>query len=66
MIATHKGPNRKTVRRQLEELYKTYRMNLKQQLSEVSDVGITCDVWKSSTRPYYMCLTGHYTNEQWQ
>jgi len=66
LLFRYKGPNRKTVRRQLELLYNTYRTNLKQQLSKISDIGVTCDVWKSSSRAYYMGITGHYLDDHHQ
>ncbi|CAF4007827.1 unnamed protein product, partial [Rotaria sp. Silwood1] len=65
-VPGYKGPTRKTVRRHLESLYKIYRAKLKKQLPEISDIGITCDVWKSSTRAYYICITAHYTDEQYK
>ena len=43
-----------------------YRINFKQQLSEVSNIGITCDVRKSSTRSYCMCITGHYRDKHFK
>ncbi|CAF4098315.1 unnamed protein product, partial [Rotaria sordida] len=65
-VPGYKRPTRKTVRRHLESLYKSYRAKLKNQLPEISDIGITCDVWKSSTRAYYICITAHYTDEQYR
>ena len=62
----YKGPNRKAVRRELENSYVNYRANLKKQLLEISDIGIACDVWKSASRTYYMGITGHYTDQHHQ
>ncbi|CAF3456130.1 unnamed protein product [Rotaria socialis] len=63
-IPGYNVPHRKTVRRHLELIYRSYRENLKQQLSRVSDIALTCDVWKSSTRTYYLCITSHFLNGQ--
>ncbi len=54
------------MRHELETLYVNYRVNLKKQLSEISDIGITCEVWKSASRAYFMCITGHYTDQHHQ
>ncbi|CAF3319125.1 unnamed protein product [Rotaria socialis] len=58
--------NRKTMIRQLELSYKNYRKELKKQMTYISNISLTCDVWKSSTRAYYICITGHFYNEKSQ
>ncbi|CAF4226782.1 unnamed protein product, partial [Rotaria socialis] len=62
----YRVPNRKTMRRQLELSYKNYRKELKKQMTYISNISLTCDVWKSSTRAYYICITGHFYNEKSQ
>ena len=47
-------------------LYKDYRNELKKQLIHVPNISLSCDVWKSSTRSYYFCITGHFYNDQHQ
>ena len=50
----------------MEMLYKDYRNELKKQLIHVPNISLSCDVWKSSTRSYYFCITGHFYNDQHQ
>jgi hypothetical protein len=35
---------------------------MKEELSKVSHISLTADVWRSPTRVYFMCLTCHYLN----
>ena len=50
----------------MEMLYKDYRKELKKQLIHVPNISLSCDAWKSSTRSYYFCITGHFYNDQHQ
>ena len=50
----------------MKMLYKDYRNELKKQLIHVPNISLSCDVWKSSTRSYYFCITGHFYNDQHQ
>ena len=50
----------------MEILYKDCRKELKKRLIHVPNISLSCDEWKSSTRSYYFCITGHFYNDQHQ
>jgi hypothetical protein len=62
----YQGPNRKYVRKQLARLYKQRRKLIKEKLSSVLYISLTTDVWKSPTRQYFICLTCHFVNSQYE
>ena len=51
--------NRRTLQKRIEHQYHEYIDQLKQFLPKDRPIAYTTDVWKSSTRDHYICLTAH-------
>jgi hypothetical protein len=65
-VPGYKGPCRKTVRKYLKIMYRKYRTQLNEQLKAAKYVSITTDVWKNSSSVYFICITVHYLNENYE
>lgn len=62
----YRGPHRKTVRRKIGLLYAQHTAELREKLKSVECLALTSDIWKSPQRIYYICLTAHVQNEQFE
>ncbi|CAF1447205.1 unnamed protein product [Rotaria sordida] len=56
----YRGPHRKTVRQHLARLYQKQRQLIKQELTSISHISLTADIWKSPARQHFICLTCHF------
>ncbi|CAF1283803.1 unnamed protein product, partial [Didymodactylos carnosus] len=65
-IPDYRPPHRTTIRCRIQKLYAEERENLRQQLSTVQNIALTIDVWKSSSHIYYLCLSGHYFDNNYE
>lgn len=52
--------NGNTIQRPLSQLYFEHHRLLKNKLSKVRSIAITCDFWSDKRFDSYICLTGHY------
>ena len=57
------GPHRVTVQKRLKPLYHEMRQKMKEELKKVNHVALTTDFWKSLSGSYFLCLTVHYFNK---
>lgn len=57
------GPDRKTVRQRISALYTSHVIKLQSVLPTVGPLALTCDMWRSSQRAYYISLTCHFYNK---
>jgi hypothetical protein len=62
-IPGYKPPHRKTVSKTLRLYYKNYREKLKNYLKDIPYLSCTTDLWKSRNGSYFLCLTGHFYDE---
>lgn len=63
-VSGYKGPDRKIVRSKIAVLYSSYTKRLRSVLSKIDFLALTCDLWRSSKRIYFISLTGHvFTNK---
>lgn len=53
------GPHRKTVRRRLTALYSSHTAQLRALVPKLDFLALTCDLWKSSRKIYFISLTAH-------
>ena len=60
------GPDRRTVRRHIAALYSWYSTKLRSVLRKVVSLALTCDLWRSSQRVYYLSLTGHFFTDDFE
>ncbi|CAF4765705.1 unnamed protein product, partial [Rotaria sp. Silwood2] len=60
------GPHRKTVRKRIAALYSSYTSKIRVVLSKIDFIALTCDLWRSSKRVYYISLTGHIFTSQYE
>lgn len=60
------GPDRRTVRRKIAVLYSWYTTKLRSVLRKVESLALTCDLWRSSQRTYYLSLTAHFFTEDFE
>ncbi|CAF4505447.1 unnamed protein product [Didymodactylos carnosus] len=63
-VPGYKAPHRRTVRRRLSILYHKERKRVKETLRNVQAISLTTDVWRSTTRSHFICLTAHYYNDE--
>jgi hypothetical protein len=54
------GPSSRTVKRNLARLYAKKRQEVKDELSNINNVSITTDLWKSARSRCFLCVTVHY------
>ncbi|CAF1249456.1 unnamed protein product, partial [Didymodactylos carnosus] len=54
------GPSSRTVKRHLHALYMDERKKLKGELRSTDNMSLTCDLWSSSRRSPYCCVTVHF------
>lgn len=64
-LSRSEPPNRKTVRRNLAQLYSQYRCRLRKALANIYHISLTTDIW-TSKRTSFICLTGHMFNNKFQ
>ncbi len=62
----YKGPNRKTVAKRLNNVYKQRRSSIGEELSLISDVALSVDLWQSNRRAHFMCLSAHYYDKDFK
>ena len=55
----YKGPCTKTVRSKLEQMYFSYRQDLRAVMSKMNYVSLTADMWSNSRGRSYICVTVH-------
>ena len=60
------GLNRKTVRKKVAALYSSYTTKLRSVLSKIDFIALTCDLWRNSKRIYFISLTGHVFNNEYE
>lgn len=60
----YRAPDRRTLRKRINEHYRHYVNELKQVLPKDRPIAYTTDVWKSPGRHNYICLTAHVFNDQ--
>ena len=58
-------PTRQTVARQLKRLIKKHSKRLKNTLQKVDSLALTVDFWADKKQNSYLCLTGHFVNENY-
>ncbi|CAF0959405.1 unnamed protein product, partial [Didymodactylos carnosus] len=54
------GPSSRTVKRRLHALHMDGRKKLKDELRSIDNMSLTCDLWSSSRRSAYCCVTVHF------
>ncbi|CAF4312333.1 unnamed protein product, partial [Adineta steineri] len=57
--------HRNTVRKRLRGLYIEHRNKLRKLLLNVSDISLTTDIWKDSRNRYFIAVTGHYYDKNY-
>jgi zinc finger BED domain-containing protein 1 (E3 SUMO-protein ligase ZBED1) len=65
-IPHYKPPHRTTIRRNLAALYAEHRNTLRTTLPTLPWIALTTDVWKSARRIYFICITAHCFNNQFE
>ncbi|CAF1303921.1 unnamed protein product [Rotaria sp. Silwood1] len=65
-VPGYRGPNRRTVVKRLKSMYKERRSTIRNNLSSVSDISLSADIWKSIRRDHFLCLSAHYYDEHYQ
>jgi hypothetical protein len=58
-VPGYTGPSSRTVQRNLSKLYKKKREDFQSELSEISNLSITADLWKSKSSRHFLCITTH-------
>ena len=53
------GPHRTTIRQKIAAIYSSYTIKLRSVLANIDFLALTCDLWRSSKRVYFISLTGH-------
>jgi hypothetical protein len=64
-IPGYTPPHRKTVSKTLRIYYKKYREKLRNYLQNILYISCTCDLWKSRNGSYFICLTGHFYDQDY-
>ncbi|CAF4893938.1 unnamed protein product, partial [Rotaria socialis] len=59
----YRGPNRKTVVKRLKSMYKERRSTIRNNLSSISDISLSVDIWKSIRQDHFLCLSAHYYDD---
>lgn len=59
-VPKYRGPNRRTVVKRLRSMYKERRSTIRNDLSFVSDISLSADIWKSIRQDHFICLSAHY------
>ncbi|CAF4987944.1 unnamed protein product, partial [Rotaria sp. Silwood1] len=62
----YRGPNRRTVVKRLKSMYKQRRSSIRQELSIVSDIALSVDLWQSVRRAHFICLSAHYYDKHYK
>ena len=62
-VPGYKPLHRTTVRRRISLLYKKHRRTLKKVLVHIPHIALTTDIWKNSRSIHFICLTGHFFDE---
>ncbi|CAF4600549.1 unnamed protein product, partial [Rotaria socialis] len=61
----YRGPNRKTVVKRLKSMYKERRSTIRNNLSSISDISLSVDIWKSIRQDHFLCLSAHYYDDHY-
>ncbi|CAF0917002.1 unnamed protein product [Adineta steineri] len=64
IIPGYTVPDRRTFRKRVKIQYDTYINELKKLIPKDRPIAFTTDIWKSSTRNHYICLTIHFFNNE--
>ncbi len=62
----YKGPSRQTVRKRLDKMYQERRRELKDKFKKIPFISLTTDLWVNSRRNYFIVITAHYQDENFQ
>ncbi|CAF4645497.1 unnamed protein product, partial [Rotaria socialis] len=62
----YRGPNRKTVVKRLKSMYKERRSTIRNNLSSISDISLSVDIWKSIRQDHFLCLSAHYYDDHYE
>ncbi|CAF1202668.1 unnamed protein product [Adineta ricciae] len=65
-VPGYSGPSSRSVQRQLKKLYFKKQCDFKNELTEVENVSITTDLWRSNRCHHYLCITAHWLNSNYQ
>ena len=57
---SYSPPSRRTIKRQVDEMFSHERSVVATQLESATHVAITCDYWTSLSNKSYLGMTGHY------
>lgn len=63
VLPGYKPPHRRTIERNIQRVYKSYKKKLIDYLKTKSDVCLTTDMWKSKQLTYFLALTAHYLDD---
>ena len=64
-VPGYRGPHRRTVVKRLETVYKKHRSTTRLNLSVISDISLSADIWKNMRRDHFLCLSAHYYDEHY-
>jgi hypothetical protein len=60
------GPHPSTTVRHLKSTYYSQRAEFRTLLQTISKLAIPCDLWKSRSLNYHICITGHFFNQYYE
>ncbi|KAM0861317.1 hypothetical protein ACQ4PT_045962 [Festuca glaucescens] len=61
----YQSMERKAIRAECMRVYKKEKETLKVALQDVDYISLTIDLWTSNQTISYMCVVGHYIDEEW-
>ncbi|CAM4979691.1 unnamed protein product [Rotaria socialis] len=61
----YRDPDRKTVVKRLKSMYKERRSTIRNNLSSISDISLSVDIWKSIRQDHFLCLSAHYYDDHY-
>ncbi|CAF4374202.1 unnamed protein product, partial [Rotaria sp. Silwood2] len=64
-VPGYRGPTRQTVAKRLQHMYKKHRQTIRDDFSNVSDISLSADVWKTNRRDHFICLSAHYYDDHY-
>lgn len=62
-VPGYRGPHHLTVVKRLASTYKKHRSTTRLNLSSITDISLSADLWKSARRDHFMCLSAHYYDD---
>jgi len=65
-VPGYRGPHRQTVVKRLKAVYNNHRSTTRHNLSNVSNISLSADVWKNHRRDHFICLSAHHYDERFQ